>query len=489
MSTTCTMSPHSNARRACVRPLLRARFVIAFALAIWCGARANASITGVVDGVGYENGLTVVSGWACDVGRSEAIAVHLYASDPDTGTYTFVAQAWADVASGDPLIAQNCASNNSNHRFKISIGDYGADNAGRRIYVHGISITGGGNDALTGSGSSIFPDTIYADINGSPIQIRAARRYGGAITSMQFRGHEFVNNFDHGRQFQIAGQFHGFGECYNPTEAGAINDGQGLTSRSRLLQFSTYDNVLYTRNNPAFWAPPGNTVAYCTDTIHDQQAHRDYAKDTQPVSNYEFRKSIQFGYAGIPNVIHMYSQVNVPWAQDEPSSVVNGNGVQLEAFSNNMPASFSRFWEYDVCDTSGQPWHELDASNPNEQRWRYRPTVVEKPDPSCAPGDSACLNDPTRGIALASYAPEVVSQVPGYGTTFLTWSKVLPDPAYPSPEYPMSGLGVIHWSDAPVPQGGMIQNHSYLVVGTRSEVAAGLTSLHAHFGGACGPTP
>jgi hypothetical protein len=91
-----------------------------------------------------------------------------------------------------------------------------------------------------------------------------------------FRNVEFVNAFDHGREIQI-GISDGRGECYNPTEAGSVNDGIGMGTTSKLLGVNTQDNILHTTvslirfstNNlkgyPAFWLAPGQ-VRYCSGT-------------------------------------------------------------------------------------------------------------------------------------------------------------------------------------------------------------------------------
>ena len=45
---------------------------------------------------------------------------------------------------------------------------------------------------------------------------------------------EFINSYDHGRELQLAVVVAGFGECWNPTEAGGESDGIGLATKSEL---------------------------------------------------------------------------------------------------------------------------------------------------------------------------------------------------------------------------------------------------------------
>ena len=47
------------------------------------------------------------------------------------------------------------------------------------------------------------------------------------LNSLTWRGKEFVNDYDHGREISYAWAFDGYGECFNPTEPGAARDGLG----------------------------------------------------------------------------------------------------------------------------------------------------------------------------------------------------------------------------------------------------------------------
>ena len=56
----------------------------------------------------------------------------------------------------------------------------------------------------------------------SRIILTTSAQYGGALSSLVFRGKEHLDRHDHGRLLQSAASFDGYGECYNPTEGGAI---------------------------------------------------------------------------------------------------------------------------------------------------------------------------------------------------------------------------------------------------------------------------
>lgn len=87
-------------------------------------------------------------------------------------------------------------------------------------------------------------------------------QFAGAIDSIIYDGKEFVNSFDHGRLFQTALQIDGYGECFNPTEAGSFADGGRMESTSVLESIGLGDNMLRTQVRAASWvvAPDGNAL-------------------------------------------------------------------------------------------------------------------------------------------------------------------------------------------------------------------------------------
>lgn len=434
-------------------------YLLALGLGLFWSARTNAEIRGHIDDVAYVNGLTVARGWACDAGRSESIAVHLYAGGP-AGTGNYVNATTANLPN-EPAVNAVCGAA-GNHRFQIEIGNYQAQNIAKTIYVHGISITGGGNLTIGNSGNLRFPDSIYGTIFGSPYQMRVSKKYAGAIDSFYWRGQHFVNVSDHGREWQVAAQFKGFGECYNPTEAGNANDGAGPTSSSTFIYLSTYDNFLITRNNPAFWVRPGEASPFCTDYWGGPVVTR-YAQNTSIVSQYRFSKMVNFGFQGIPNVIWFHIQIVVP------ETVTTG--IQIEAPTGYMPPEFSNIWQFNLPtgNSAHGTWTQLNPSNPSEPRYRTQPVVLEKPDPSY-PGNSS------KGLAIGTYAPDILNW-PAGTRGYFAWGV--------GGDY--SNWDFIYQILPPggVTQGTTIFRNTYLVLGTRDEVKAGLESLHCYFKNIC----
>jgi hypothetical protein len=102
--------------------------------------------------------------------------------------------------------------------------------------------------------------SLSGTFKGSPIVLRATPRNAGAIDSLVWRGKEFINDYDHGRELQSASFFNNWGQCYNPTEAGSRRDHTGPTSSSRLIEGRTTATALITRTQMAFWLEPGEAA-------------------------------------------------------------------------------------------------------------------------------------------------------------------------------------------------------------------------------------
>src|SRR6187200_2260855 len=94
----------------------------------------------------------------------------------------------------------------------------------------------------------------------SQIVITTTPRLAGAIHSLTWRGREFIDSFDHGRQLQSASNLDCGGpildETFNPTEAGSRRDGTGEATSSRLLHMRVEPHALQTVTQMAFWLRP-----------------------------------------------------------------------------------------------------------------------------------------------------------------------------------------------------------------------------------------
>ena len=176
--------------------------------------------------------------------------------------------------------------------------------------------------------------SISATVNGAPLVISASTsQFAGAISSITYRGQQYINTTDHGRELQSASSFDAFGECFNPTEAGSSANGSGATSSSILQAISTANNVLQTRTQMAFWLSPGQNYGKACGS-----SSATTAQNTTVVSNHILTKSLTIGLNGIPNLIGYDVSFYVPEGHTQ--------GV-FEAETAYMPPSFNTFLAYD----------------------------------------------------------------------------------------------------------------------------------------------
>lgn len=179
----------------------------------------------------------------------------------------------------------------------------------------------------------VWPDAgktahISGDFKGAQIRVRISSRTAGAIDSISWRGKEFVDRFDHGREFQTASFFGRTKRaCLNPTEAGSNVDGRGPTSTTLLKSLEMKGNHLRTRALLAYWFDPNGRMC-----------NRDTAEDKSVLSNDSLTKELEVGAIGIPNLIRYEAIFGVP-----EQRVLGG----FETIAGYMPEEFSKFWTFD----------------------------------------------------------------------------------------------------------------------------------------------
>lgn len=174
---------------------------------------------------------------------------------------------------------------------------------------------------------------IRAPLGDSEIVISTTSRLAGAIHSLTWKGTEFIDSFDHGRQLQSASnldlQSLFTPETFNPTEAGSRDDGHGDTSTSRLLHMITTANSLQSSTQMAFWLKPG------------QESDRHLAKNRTLLSDHLLTKRVVIGYRQLPQVIQYDVTFSLPLTEKH-------NFAQFEAVTGYMPAEFEKFWKYNA---------------------------------------------------------------------------------------------------------------------------------------------
>lgn len=205
---------------------------------------------------------------------------------------------------------------------------------------------------------------IRGKTSDSEIVITTTSRVAGAVHSLRWRGKEFIDSTDHGRQLQSALNLDAgspiTNETYNPTEAGSRLDGTGNTSSSQLLSIESGSDWLRTNTRLAFWLAPGEYSA----------AH--LAKNTSVISNWCITKEIKIGAMKRPHLI----AYNVVFGNQVSESYRSG---VFESLTGYMPAEFSVFFRFDVKTFELKPL----SDGPGEQE---EPIVFSTPKGDFAMG-------------------------------------------------------------------------------------------------------
>jgi hypothetical protein len=267
----------------------------------------------------------------------------------------------------------------------------------------------------------LFAATDYT-IRQPALVLHASKRTAGAIDSLKFRGKEFVNAYDHGREWQSAVSYDGFGECLNPTEAGSAKDGTGPDSSSQLLDARVEDSTLASTVRMAYWLAPDEPYKAACGQHKDIHA----AQNKDVVSTDTLLKRVTVGYHDIPNVIDYLVTINV----GEPHQ-----SMVFEAVTGYMPPDFSLFLTFDPATSQVAPL----TDGPGEQPL---PVILSTKD---------------RQFAVGVYSPD-------------------PQPGYGRFRFP----GTTKWNcvfrTAAVGP-GPVTYHCFLAIGTVDEVRSALQNL------------
>lgn len=183
--------------------------------------------------------------------------------------------------------------------------------------------------------SSAQPLTIAKRVNGSTLSVSIDPKvHAGAINSLIYRGVQYVNNHDHGRQIQTALQVDNLGECFNPTEAGSKADGASRRTSSTVRSASNTGNILTTETRPAFWLAPQEPYGKaCSPHVREASA-----QNRVILSDYTIRRTTRFYGAAIPNLLIIDVKISVPELRKSAS---------VEALTAYLPKTFDTFYSYD----------------------------------------------------------------------------------------------------------------------------------------------
>ena len=203
---------------------------------------------------------------------------------------------------------------------------------------------------------------ISGTMHGATLTMRTSARTAGAIDSITWRGKEFINAFDHGRELQSASSFDGYGECLNPTEAGSEKDGAGQATSSRLLASGVDGHTLETTIEMAYWLAPG--ASYPRPCGSHQDFRR--ARNETVRSSDTLIKRVTIGAEWIDYDITFVT------TEDYQSAT-------FEALTGYMPPGFSEFLAYDPATHAIVPL----SDGPGEQPL---PVILATPDHKFAMG-------------------------------------------------------------------------------------------------------
>lgn len=223
---------------------------------------------------------------------------------------------------------------------------------------------------------------LRTDVLGAPLTLQASLRFGGALYSLNWRGQEYLNAWDHGRELQTALSFDQFGECYNPTEAGSGHDDTGPFSSSVLRSLSYTRDTLETTTDMAFWLQPGQPYPTpCTPNSPAHEAQNHHLRD-----GYLLKKRVHVGHGALPNVLEYDLTITTPRDHQQAA---------FELITGYMPPEFALFLGYDV-----EQGHVMPISDgPGEQAF---PVILSTLDLHHAMGifapDLLPANAPTGGF-------------------------------------------------------------------------------------------
>jgi hypothetical protein len=224
-------------------------------------------------------------------------------------------------------------------------------------------------------------------VDGDELTLTVSSRFGGAVDSLTWRGKEFINIYDHGRQISYAWSMDGWGECLNPTEPGSAGDLFKQSSTSKLLSVcSRAPNQLTTLTRPAYWLAPGES-GFC------DRGARSAVNDTL-ISDHRLKKSIEIGYGGIDNVIAFDATVTLP--RDYESN-------QLEVPTAYLAHDFTTYYRFNPAtgeltkpesDPLVGPWSFVSSGS-------KIPPIIATPDGKYAMG--AYTADPLKYYEILFY--------------------------------------------------------------------------------------
>lgn len=255
------------------------------------------------------------------------------------------------------------------------------------------------------------------------IEIKTCAHDAGAQCSLTLRGKQYVDDFDHGRQWQSAIVYDGKGEALNPTEAGGAYDGPTPNPSSSVFENGKVigGTLLTSGIRMGYWYPVGG----------------------ERLSDNKVSKYVKIGLPGLPNVIS-YQIVFTRPAEEKHSF------GQYEVLTGYMPPDFSKFYTLDV--RNGARYVQELEDGPGEQN---KPVIL------CTADHQHCAGAYSPTLPQPAYINEA-----GYG------------------RWRFKGERVVKWNMVyRFPNPAAYQAFQvYAIVGTLDEVTLQMRELHRQVG-------
>ncbi len=281
--------------------------------------------------------------------------------------------------------------------------------------------------------------TISQSVLGRPLLLRTSSKYGGAVWSLVWNGKEFIDSYDHGRLLQSSSypNVNEWGLCYNPVEAGGVDDLRNNYSTSAIKALTATSNSISTRNQSAYWIAPGDPSSPCPGVMT-----RPYS-----ISNNYISKTVTVGAFGLSNVIRYDATFDVPESVSD---------ISFEIVTGYMPSEFNHAWTYNLASASVSP----------------RPLTMAEPgnDHATFTLDPVIFSTKDQQYAIATVAFD------------LDGHNVLSPSRYASYKFPDTTKFNCQASEGP--NGPRSYTYTcYLVIGTLSDVVGTLNQLYQNYFG------
>lgn len=148
--------------------------------------------------------------------------------------------------------------------------------------------------------------------DGRAVLTADVERFAGAISSFVWKGHEFLDRHDHGRELQSALFLDDLGPCYNPTEAGSQWDSTGPKSSSRVIRAEAQGGTLTTQVDAAFWLKPGTPVSGTAGCGWGARPDVKDAVNTAVTGGYLIGKAVSFGTGDLRQSLNYSVEYRLP---------------------------------------------------------------------------------------------------------------------------------------------------------------------------------